>query len=82
MQRRGKYTSTTIEEQYFLRGPYRGFTLKAVGVTVQLPCGGGFEYLHRSPASRRRRRKGNPVPGGYKYWDLALQVEGVSSLRQ
>jgi hypothetical protein len=28
----------------------------------QLPLG-GFEYLHRSPASRRRRRKGNPVPG-------------------
>jgi hypothetical protein len=29
-----------------------------------LPCGGALEYLHRSPASRRRRRKGNPVPGG------------------
>jgi hypothetical protein len=27
-------------------------------------CVGGVEYLHRSPASRRRRRKGNPVPGG------------------
>jgi hypothetical protein len=27
-------------------------------------CGGGFKYLHRSPASRRKRRKGNPVPGG------------------
>jgi hypothetical protein len=26
--------------------------------------GGGFEYLHRSPASRRSWRKGNPVPGG------------------
>jgi hypothetical protein len=22
------------------------------------PCGGGIEYLHRDPASRRRRRKG------------------------
>jgi hypothetical protein len=51
-----------------------------------LPCGGGFEYLHRSPASRGRRRKGNPVlrgvtgppvPGGYKYGDLALQVGGL-----
>jgi hypothetical protein len=29
-----------------------------------LPCGGGVEYPHRSSASRRRRRKGNPVPGG------------------
>jgi hypothetical protein len=28
------------------------------------PRGGGFEYLHHSPASRRRRGKGNPVPGG------------------
>jgi hypothetical protein len=28
------------------------------------PCGGGVEYLHRGPASHRRRRKGNPVPGG------------------
>jgi hypothetical protein len=23
-----------------------------------VPCGGGIEYLHRDPASRRRRRKG------------------------
>jgi hypothetical protein len=22
------------------------------------PCGGGFEYLHHDPASRRRRRQG------------------------
>jgi hypothetical protein len=22
------------------------------------------------------------VPGGYKYWDLALQIGGVSNLRQ
>jgi hypothetical protein len=27
------------------------------------PCGGGLEYLHRNPASRKRRQKGNPVPG-------------------
>jgi hypothetical protein len=25
---------------------------------------------------------GHPVPGGYKYGDLALQVGGVSNLRQ
>jgi hypothetical protein len=24
----------------------------------------------------KKRRKGNPVPGGYKYGDLALQVGG------
>jgi hypothetical protein len=27
------------------------------------PCGGVLEYLHRNPASLRRLRKGNPVPG-------------------
>jgi hypothetical protein len=27
-------------------------------VTYSLPCGGGVEYLHRSPASRSKRRKG------------------------
>jgi hypothetical protein len=52
------------------------------------PCGGGLEYLHRCPASRKRRHKGNPVPGGitgppcpggYKYGNLALQVGGVSN---
>jgi hypothetical protein len=25
------------------------------------PCGDGLEYLHHSPASRKRRQKGNPV---------------------
>jgi hypothetical protein len=28
------------------------------------PCRGGLEYCNRSPANDRRRRKGNPVPGG------------------
>jgi hypothetical protein len=32
--------------------------------TKQSPCGGGLEYLHRSPASRKRRRKGSPMTGG------------------
>jgi hypothetical protein len=49
------------------------------------PCGGGLECPHRSPANSRRRRKGNPVPGGinghpvtggHKYRDLVLQVGG------
>jgi hypothetical protein len=51
-----------------------------------LQVGGGLEYIHRSPVSRKRRRKGNPVPesmgdpvpGWYKYENLALQIEGVS----
>jgi hypothetical protein len=56
-------------------------------VIGSIPWGGGLEYLHCSPASRKRRRKGNPVPGditgppcswGYKYGNLALHVERVS----
>jgi hypothetical protein len=48
----------------------------------------GVEYHHRSPASRSRRRQrnpvpwgitGHPVPGGYKYGDLVLQVGGPES---
>jgi hypothetical protein len=27
------------------------------------PCGGGLEYLHRIPASRKRRQKGTQCPG-------------------
>jgi hypothetical protein len=27
-------------------------------------CWGWLEYLHRSPVSRKRWRKGNPLPGG------------------
>jgi hypothetical protein len=33
----------------------------------------------RSPESRKRRL-GHPVPGRYKYGDLALQVRGVSNI--
>jgi hypothetical protein len=57
------------------------------GQASQGPCGGGLEYLHRSPASRKRRQEGNLVPGaitgppyswGYKYGNLAFQVGGLS----
>jgi hypothetical protein len=41
-------------------------------IIVIIPCGGGVEYLHRSPASPRRRRKGNPVPGGITGGDLNM----------
>jgi hypothetical protein len=45
--------------------------------------GGRLKYPHRSPASRKRRRKGNPVPGGYSWatlfaWDINT---GTGSLR-
>jgi hypothetical protein len=32
------------------------------------PCGGGVEYLHRDPASRRRRRKEKPQIWDSKMW--------------
>jgi hypothetical protein len=43
--------------------------------------GGGLQYLHRSPARRRRRRKGNPpVPGATIWppchWDTKIQRPG------
>lgn len=38
-------------------------------------CEGGLIQLHRSPAIRRRRRKGNPA-GGHKFRDLVLQIGG------
>jgi hypothetical protein len=36
-------------------------------VTQLKPCGGGVEYLHRDPASHRRRRKGK-----YQNWDSRI----------
>jgi hypothetical protein len=35
-----------------------------------LPCGGGVEYLHRDPASRRRRRKGKSQIWDSRIWSL------------
>jgi hypothetical protein len=46
------------------RSVQRSYKEDTWGNRVSDPCGGGIKYLHRSPASRKRRRKGNPVPGG------------------
>jgi hypothetical protein len=47
--------------------------IKPMGVVADL-CGGGSEYLHRSPESRKRRQKGSPVLGGitglHCYWAI------------
>jgi hypothetical protein len=45
------YAKVLTIELYFLCGPCRG---------------GGIEYLHRDPASRRRRRKGKSQIGDSK----------------
>jgi hypothetical protein len=42
----------------FLRGPCRDVISKGTKSVQFDPCGGRVEYLHRDPASRRRRRKG------------------------
>jgi hypothetical protein len=43
--------------------------------------GGGFEYLHRNPASRSMRRKGNQVPGGIATLFLEVINTGTCSSR-
>jgi hypothetical protein len=36
--------------------------------SLKIPCGGGVEYLYRSPANRRRRRKGKSRVWDSKIW--------------
>jgi hypothetical protein len=62
----------------FLRGPCRDFIRKGqsqlLGTFLKaLPCGGGVEYLHRDPASRRRRRKGKSQIWDSKIWPRVLR---------
>jgi hypothetical protein len=51
---------------------------RVVVIIIISPRGGWLEYFGRSPARRRRRRKGNPVPGELKYRDLVLQAGGLT----
>jgi hypothetical protein len=46
------------------RGNRHMHKIKKKSVVGVNPCGSGLEYFHCSPASRKRRQKGNPVPGG------------------
>jgi hypothetical protein len=39
------------------------YCITLLPIIVTVPCGGGLEYFHSSPATHRRRRKRNPVPG-------------------
>jgi hypothetical protein len=62
MQRRGKDASKTrellLEIVFSLWSVQRSYLEENWSDPVGHPCGGGVEYLHRDPASRRRRRKG------------------------
>jgi hypothetical protein len=46
----------------------RNVTQTQTQTSLTTPCGGGFEYLHRDPASRRRRRKGKSQIWDSKIW--------------
>jgi hypothetical protein len=51
------------------------YSLFSETIDNSVPCGGGLEYLHHSHVNRRRRWKGNPVPGGITgplcyWWDI------------
>jgi hypothetical protein len=68
-------------------GQSRDIYGRLIALRMGFPCGGGLGHLYHSPASRKRRSEGNPVPGGtaeqpcswgYRYGNLALQVGGVS----
>jgi hypothetical protein len=49
---------------YVIQFKYIAVTLIVKVMYYNDPCGDRLEYSRRSPSSRRRRRKGNPVPGG------------------
>jgi hypothetical protein len=61
-------------ERCDIRGRLKGY-VRRPGETKALrnPYGGGLEYLHRDPASRRRRRKGTSRIWGSKIWSRVLR---------
>jgi hypothetical protein len=63
MKRRNKHAPTTIE----ILVPSKGVIRKKILAAHLFPCGGGVKYLHRSPASRRRRPKGSLEFESVKY---------------
>jgi hypothetical protein len=58
----------TCSERCFLCATCRGYKTRNNRFCGGDPCGGGFEYLHRDPASRRRRRKGTSQIWDRKIW--------------
>jgi hypothetical protein len=63
-QRRGKHTSSKMQAVFSTWSEQSAYKKCSAVQNSSIPCGGGVEYPHCSPASRRRRRKGNLVPGG------------------
>jgi hypothetical protein len=54
----------TVGESLFREVRAEAILGEPIGEPPSDPCGGGLEYRHRSLASRKRRQKGNPFPGG------------------
>jgi hypothetical protein len=58
---------------------------KLYNIYLYHPCGGGVEYLHRRPASRRGRRKENPVSRGITgspcSWGIYIRGPGPTGWR-
>jgi hypothetical protein len=50
-----------------------GVIFQNIELFITNPCGGRFEYLHRDPASRRRRRKGKSRIWDSKIWSRVLR---------
>jgi hypothetical protein len=60
---------TILNGRGFERGSRRGYVTRVVTCRIGvILCGGGVEYLHRSPASRRRRQKEMYRIWGSKIW--------------
>jgi hypothetical protein len=60
MQRRGNYTSTTIEVLCFLHGPFRGVSLVTIGATFRLITAESRD-IRRIVKTWAREPEGSPV---------------------
>jgi hypothetical protein len=55
---------STVTKQRLREGICPGLYNEDPRSAEDTPCGGGVEYLHRSPESHRRQRKGNTMSAG------------------
>jgi hypothetical protein len=63
------YCWNTMKDTVFpIRFVPRCYKQNSLKQRVESPCGGGIEYLHRDPASRRRRQKGESQMRDSKIW--------------
>jgi hypothetical protein len=62
-----------LETVFSTRSVQRGYKENNWSKFSSHPCGGGVEYLHRDPASRRRRRKVKSRIWDSKIWPRVLR---------